>query len=64
MQLLFVRKVIIFVNFLNFEANFLLKPKKVIRSKTKIYFLNSFIKENVDMFTIISQGKAVPVIYG
>lgn len=51
--------VIIFVNLLNIEANFLLKPKKVTRSKTITYFLYSFIKEIDEIFKIVFQGKTV-----
>ena len=52
-------KVIIFVNLLNLEENWFLKPKKEKNSKVTIYFLNSFINFIVDMLRIIFQGNFV-----
>ena len=58
-----MKKVDKIANILNLVLNGILKPKKETRSKMTIYFLNSFIKEISDKFTIISQGKYVMFLY-
>ena len=62
MQIISINKVIKFVNFLNLELNFLLKPKKEKKSNMTIYLWNSFIKEIVDMLRIRSQGKLIKIL--
>ena len=62
-QIVFINIGIKFVNFLKFRTNCLLKPKKVTRSKMKMYFLNSVIKEIVEVQRIISHPKPVSLKY-
>ena len=46
------------VKILNLEQNLLLKFKNLVKSKSTIYILNSFIKKNIKKLTAISQNKA------
>ena len=50
-------KAVDFINLLNIETNFLLKPKKETRSKTIIYIKYSLTTKIVDMFQTVFQGK-------
>ena len=52
-----------FVNFLNFVLNWLLKPKKEIKSNMTMYLWNSFINDIVEILRIISQGKTESLKY-
>ena len=63
LQIILVRTVIQFVNLLNLKQNYWLKPKKVRRSKIIMYLWNSIINLIIDMLVIISQGKAIMIVY-
>ena len=62
-QIILVRTVIQFVNLLNLEQNYWLKPKKVRRSKIIMYLWNSVINLIIEMLRIISQGKPAKWLY-
>ena len=63
MQLNLMKKVINFVNILNLELNYLLKPKKVNNSKMTMNLWNSVINDIVVVIKTTSQGKAVKFKY-